>query len=146
MQTLAVQKHPFGMSLSHDGQRLYVVNVLSNSVSIVQLNQLSEPMQHITVGEHPYCVVESLDGRYLMVTNTQDDDVSVIDLTLGKQIKRINVGAVPEGIDIDPITGLVLVANWSSGDLSLIDSQQLVLIKQIKTGDKSRAFGQFILQ
>jgi DNA-binding beta-propeller fold protein YncE len=37
------------------------------------------------------------------------------------------------------------VANWASNQVSVIDGQSHKLITQIKTGDKSRAFGQFIL-
>jgi len=80
------------------------------------------------------------------VTNTQDDSVSVIDLAKKQSIATIKVGEVPEGINTDDLTGNIYVANWGSNQLSVIDGQTQKLITQIKTGDKSRAFGHFILQ
>ena len=69
----------------------------------------------------------------------------MIELIKKERIATIKVGEVPEGISIDDLTGNIYVANWSSNQVSVIDGQTQKLIMQIKTGDKSRAFGQFIL-
>jgi YVTN family beta-propeller protein len=79
------------------------------------------------------------------VSNTQDDSVSVIDLANNKIIKTIAVGSTPEGISIDPINQRAYVANWGSNNVSVIDVNSLQVLATIKTGEKSRAFGQFIL-
>ncbi|HNZ56186.1 MAG TPA: YncE family protein, partial [Methylophilaceae bacterium] len=36
-------------------------------------------------------------------------------------------------------------ANWGSNNVSVIDTNTNTVISTIKTGEKSRAFGQFIL-
>ena len=46
----------------------------------------------------------------------------------------------------DQQTGNIYVANWSSNQVSVIDGKKQSLLMQIKTGDKSRAFGNFILK
>jgi YVTN family beta-propeller protein len=79
------------------------------------------------------------------VTNTQDDSVSVIDIATQKEITKVNVGSTPEGISIDDENQRLYIANWGSNTVSVIDTQTHRLINTIKTGDKSRAFGQFIL-
>jgi YVTN family beta-propeller protein len=56
------------------------------------------------------------------------------------------VGEVPEGISMEDKTGNIYIANWGSNQVSVIDSQTLKILTQIKTGDKSRAFGKFILE
>ena len=79
------------------------------------------------------------------MTNTQDDTVSVIDLSSNKTIATIDVGMTPEGISIDHASKRVFIANWGDNNVSVIDANTNQLIGNIKTGDKSRAFGQFIL-
>ena len=79
------------------------------------------------------------------MTNTQDDSVSVINLSAKKVITEIKVGQVPEGIKVDLKSGNVYVANWGSGEVTIIDGSTHKVIQQIKTGDKSRAFGEFMM-
>ena len=97
------------------------------------------------MGEHPYCAVASPDNKTLYVTNTQDDTVSVIDLTTQKIIITIEVAMTPEGISYDAASKQVLVASWGENQVSVIDATTNKLKGHIKTGEKSRAFGQFIL-
>mgnify|MGYP000582538356 CR=1 FL=1 len=68
------------------------------------------------------------------------------ELAKKQSIATIKVGEVPEGISTDELTGNIYVANWSSNQVSVIDGKKQSLLMQIKTGDKSRAFGNFILK
>ena len=139
---IAVGKHPFGISLN--GDSLYVVNVYENSISVI--NTKTWAQTKIKVGEHPYCAVASPDNKTLYVTNTQDDTVSVIDLSTHKIIATIEVGMTPEGISYALEGALVLASSWGENKVSIIDAKTNTLKGHIKTGDKSRAFGEFILQ
>ena len=138
---IASGKHPFGLSLSND--ILYSVNVYDNTVSAI--NTLTWQTTTIKVGEHPYCAVAGADSKMLYVSNTQDDTVSVIDLETLATIATIDVGMTPEGISYDKANNKVLVASWGENKVSVIDAISNKLIGHIKTGDKSRAFGDFIL-
>ena len=138
-----VGKHPFGITLSNDANTLYSVNVYDNTVSII--NAITFAQTSLKVGEHPYCVVSSPNNKTLYVTNTQDDTVSVIDLATHKTIATVNVGMTPEGISFDAKSIQVLVASWGENKVSIIDAATNKIKTHIKTGDKSRAFGQFIL-
>jgi YVTN family beta-propeller protein len=139
---IKVGKHPFGLSLTSN--TLYSVNVYDNTVSIINTNTWQQ--SSIKVGEHPYCAVAGADNKTLYVTNTQDDTVSVIDLATHKTIATIDVGMTPEGISYALEGAQILVASWGENKVSIIDGKTNKLIGHIKTGDKSRAFGQFILQ
>ena len=119
------------------------VNVRDDSVSLINTKTYSQ--QKIKVGYHPYCAAITADEKLLFVSNTQDDSVSVIDLASNKIIKTIAVGSTPEGISIDPINQRAYVANWGSNNVSVIDVNSQQMMASIKTGEKSRAFGQFIL-
>ena len=99
----------------------------------------------VKVGDHPYYVTVSGDGKFAYVTNTQGDNVSVIDTRLRKVINRIDVGEVPEGISYDTASGKIIVANWGSDSVSIINGLS-TQPENIATGKQSRAFGNFILQ
>ena len=119
------------------------MNVYANSVSTI--NTKTWQQSKIKVGEHPYCAVTNPDNKTLYVTNTQDDTVSIIDLNTQKIIATVEVGMTPEGISYDAASKQVLVASWGENKVSIIDATTNKLKGHIKTGDKSRAFGQFIL-
>jgi YVTN family beta-propeller protein len=140
IKRIAVGAHPFGLSINKD--TLYVVNVYDNTVSAINTRTLAETK--IKVGEHPYCAVPSTDNKTLYVTNTQDDTVSVIDMASQQTVALIDVGMTPEGISYDASNKLVLVASWGQNKVSVIDALSNTLKGHINTGDKSRAFGQFI--
>jgi 40-residue YVTN family beta-propeller repeat len=56
----------------------------------------------------------------------------------------IPVGDKPEGISTHSDDQHVYVANWFDGTVSVIDANTLKVTETIKTGEGSRAFGQFI--
>jgi YVTN family beta-propeller protein len=118
--------------------------VQDDSISLINTKTLTQ--QQIKVGFHPYCAAITQDEKRIIVTNTQDDTVSIIDIDSKKTIKEIEVGMTPEGISIDHQHNRAYIANWGSNDVSVIDLNKLRLLTTIKTGDKSRAFGEFILQ
>ncbi len=59
-------------------------------------------------------------------------------------LKRLSVGDYPEGIATTDDGKRVIVANWESNTLSIIDAVELKVIGQVKIGDGPRAFGAFL--
>jgi YVTN family beta-propeller protein len=78
------------------------------------------------------------------VTNQDDGSVSVIDTATLKEIGLIPVGDKPEGISTHSDDRHVYVASWFDGTVSVLDAKTLRVVETIKTGEGSRAFGQFI--
>jgi YVTN family beta-propeller protein len=60
--------------------------------------------------------------------------------------KLLAEGEKPEGISTHPDGERVYVANWYDGTVTVIDAKTLTVVTTIKTGDGSRAFGQFITE
>ncbi len=56
--------------------------------------------QTINVGSAPHGVVVNKMGTFVYVTNLLSDDVSVIDTATSKEVARISVGEMPNGISI----------------------------------------------
>ena len=71
-------ERPFGLQVDSAGERLYVANVASNDVSVVDLARL-EVLGTIPVGSTPYAVAVTPDGLRAFVTNQHANSISVID-------------------------------------------------------------------
>ncbi len=139
---IAVGHHPFGLALDRTGRQLFAVNVLSNDVSVIDLQAaVPQTVATVPVGQTPYCAVWTDDQR-LWVTNQHGDSVSVIDLASRRVIATIATGAFPEGIDVDG--GRVLVVSWMDEELDVIDRVTLQVTRRIGLGHNSRGFGQFV--
>lgn len=139
---IAVGTRPFGLGFAPDG-RLFVGNVGSNDVSVID-PATAQVTATLPVGERPYGVAFAAGRAF--VTNQYADTVSVFDLATLAPLATIDVGEYPEGIDTVRDSGPVLVANWFSNTVSLIDPDKLEVVGEIATGDGPRAFGRFILQ
>lgn len=62
--------------------------------------QKMEVVQAILSGTAPHGIVVSRDGKFVYVTNLLSDDVSVIDTAIKKEITKIKVGKMPNGISL----------------------------------------------
>lgn len=56
--------------------------------------------QVIKGGSAPHGVVVSKDGKFVYITNLLSDDVSVIDVSQEKEVAKIKVGKMPNGISL----------------------------------------------
>ena len=63
--------HPFGVSVSPDGSKVYVTNCSDNTVSVIN-TATNTVTATITVGSAPYGVSVSPDGSKVYVANYSD--------------------------------------------------------------------------
>lgn len=70
-------------------------------------------VETIKGGNAPHGVAVSKDGKFVYVTNLLSDDLSVIDSVLGKEVAKIKIGKMPNGVSLFYGEGLSLT---SSGD------------------------------
>lgn len=56
--------------------------------------------EEIKAGTAPHGVVVSKDGKFVYVTNLLSDDLSVIDVVSGKEMAKIKVGKMPNGVSL----------------------------------------------
>lgn len=89
-----------------DSKYLYVVNQgyyfdqpTGNNVYRIDINQKKFD-QIIAAGDAPHGVVVDKLGKFVYVTNLLSEDVSVIDTATNKEVARIKVGVMPNGISI----------------------------------------------
>lgn len=71
------------------GDKVYQISVEDGTVG-----------QTIVAGSAPHGVVVDPAGKFVYITNLLSDDVSIIDVVTGKEIARVPVGDMPNGISI----------------------------------------------
>jgi DNA-binding beta-propeller fold protein YncE len=73
-------------------------------------------------------------GDVLVTTNGATNTASLIDATSGKVLAAIATGKKPDAAIFDSFTGLVLVMNGDSGDVTLIDPKTRTSVGSIAIG------------
>lgn len=89
-----------------DSQYLYVVNQgyyfeqpTGNSVYRIVISQ-KEVDAIVPVGDAPHGLVVDKAGEFVYVTNLLSKDISIIDTITNKEVDRVKVGEMPNGISI----------------------------------------------
>jgi gliding motility-associated-like protein len=131
--TIVVGENPDGITISHDGKRLYVVNYSGNSVSVIN-TATNTVTATIPVGDLPGGVCISPDGSRVYVTNQNSGNVSVINTATNTVITEIPVGSAPENIAINPDGSRVYVTNVMSNTVSVISTATNSVIASIPAG------------
>jgi YVTN family beta-propeller protein len=128
VQTLSFPQGARAVTVSHDGQRIYVGRDPS-TVSIVRATDFAI-VGEIPVGITPVDVALTPDASALYVVNTGSDNVSVIDLTTFVPT-TLAVGTRPVHVAVSPDGTRAYVANLASSSLSAIDTGSRTVVETI---------------
>src|SRR3972149_2195194 len=108
--TVPVGFSPEGVGVNPTTDRVYVSNVLSATVSVID-GATNTVIATVPVGRLPWAVgVNPTTGR-VYVANRLDDTVSVVDGATNAVIATVPVGADPRAVGVNPTTNRVYVAN-----------------------------------
>src|SRR3989338_4860530 len=98
-------------------QGYYFDQPASDLVYKIDLQEM-KVAETIKGGNAPHGVAISQDGKFAYVTNLLSDDLSVIDTVQGKEVAKIKVGKMPNGVSLFYGEGLSLaVASDEKGNL-----------------------------
>jgi YVTN family beta-propeller protein len=133
----AINLFTAGLTLSADGNTLYVADNLASALSVVDLTSdeatTGGAATTIQVGPNPYTVILSHDENTAYVSNQGGLTVSVIDLTQPflAETDRIEVGTHPNAMALNPKKPELYVANADSDTISVIDTMNNVVVRTI---------------
>ncbi|WP_158888662.1 YncE family protein [Amycolatopsis anabasis] len=119
-----VGKAPTSPAFSADGNKLYVTNAESNTVSVIATGPNDYwPSVGKTIGTHFWPLQAAVNPKTgkLYFTNFTQGTVQVIDTATDNLVGSIAVGTEPIGIAVNADTNTVYVANSKSNSLSVID-------------------------
>jgi YVTN family beta-propeller protein len=101
MKTIRVGKSPMGIATTADGSRVYVANLDSCTVSVIDTDTLTVVREPLTYGFGPTDV--SMTPNHAYVANYYSGTVSVLDLATNKVVgNRIRVGIGPFRLAVTP--------------------------------------------
>ena len=109
--TIPVGLQPEGVAVSPDAKQVYVANLSSNSVSVI--NATTTPpsvVVAIPVGAGPFGVAVTPDGKHAYVTNQSPNTVTVIDFL----VTTVPVGSNPTGVGIGSPPACVPLLGFST--------------------------------
>jgi DNA-binding beta-propeller fold protein YncE len=84
--------------------------------------------------QHSHAVLPLRDGAELLVTDAGTNSAHLVDAASGSLIADFPTGQKPDGAAFDPASGLALVMNGKSGDVTLIDPVQHKVVGSIPIG------------
>ena len=132
-----VDPSPIHICLSSDGQRAYVVNQTSNSVSVLDV-RARKIVGNIPVGSFPTHAALSSDGRTLLVTCHYESAVQVIDLQRQQVVRSIPTGYEPYGVTLSSGGERIYVANSLSDTISIIEVDSGQTLFEVPVGRNPR--------
>jgi YVTN family beta-propeller protein len=125
-----VGDHPISARLSKDGRTLYVANLGSANVAIVDVSESSRPAIAGTLATdpHPNDVALTSDGR-LFVSCGNTNNVIAFDLKSRQRLEVISTalgpkapaGSTPNSLAVSPDSKRLYVANADNNSVSVID-------------------------
>lgn len=136
---VAVGHHPFGITLL--GERAFVTDVLSDQVSVIDLNSASV-VATVPTGERPYSVAFAAGKGF--VTNQYAASLTVFDAETLAVLGEVETEEYPEGIAATADESRIFVANWFSDSVQVIDPASLEVVETLPMPEGPRAFGSFI--
>ncbi len=138
---------PYGVAVTPDGAKVYVVNLADSTVSMIDTSTDRVVGMPIPVGSLPHGVAVAPDGTRVYVTNSDihNSTVSVIDTATNRIVGTpIPVGNSPVGVAVTPDGTKVFVAKEGSSTVAVIATATNTVIATIPIGNVPRAFGKFI--
>lgn len=124
---------PHGLSFTKNGSRLFIVNMHSNTLSVIDALK-HEIIKTIPVGKNPEYVKLSPEENFAYVTNLGANTVSKIDLRTLETVTEIAVGNGPHGIAFSTDSDLAYISNMKGNDITVIDASTDKVVATIPTG------------
>ena len=79
IKTVPTASHPQDISLSADGEHIYIAAVDDNAIQVFSMKTM-DIIARVPVGQSPTSVAVGRDGRQAYVTNLDDGTVTILNL------------------------------------------------------------------
>jgi len=127
------QQHSHMISFTPDRRRVYVPNIRSNSLTLVDVAE-RRVLEQVLVGKGPEGVAVHPSGAFLYVALQHEDVVQVYSTRTHQLLAREEVGSMPVRLAFTPDGRYAFVPNRKSKDLSVLDTRTHREVKRIPIG------------
>jgi YVTN family beta-propeller protein len=131
--TIPVRTRPYLSAVTPDGQRLYVPNHDSGTISVIDTGTNTVTAE-ITVAPNPHWVEMSADGTRAYAANHESNLVSVIDTADYSILTEVPVQTSPHSLAVHPTRPLVANVNYDSASVTMIDTNTDEVVATIPVG------------
>lgn len=126
------------LAVSPDRQRAYVSNILSGTVTVIDLIR-REKVADIVTGGNPEAIAITPDGKQLWVGDNSGPRVRVIDLSTEAVIATLPADPVAIRLAITPDGRTAISSNFTSGTLNLFDVRTRQPLRKISLSRAPKA-------
>ena len=126
------------LAVSPDWQRAYVANILSGSVTVIDLERMVK-LGDIATGGNPEAIAITRDGKELWLGDHSGPRVRVIDLATGKLAATLPTDPFAIRLAMTPDGKTAVASNFQSGTLGLFDVRTRRPLRTIKLSGSAKA-------
>ena len=131
---IPVGKGPEGIDLSPDGKLVWSAHSRDGGVSIIDVSA-KKVVQTLNVGtKRSNRIKLTRDGKFALISDLEAGDLVVLDTATRKEIKRLALGRMPEGILIAPDGARAFVAVNGDNNVAVIDLKTWAVTSRISAG------------
>jgi YVTN family beta-propeller protein len=131
---IPVGKGPEGIDLSPNGREVWSAHSRDGGVSVIDVAS-KKAVQTINLAtKRSNRIKLTPDGKFALVSDLDAGELVVLDAPGRKEITRIPLGKMPEGILVPPTGGLAYVAVNGDNYVAVIDLKTWRVTKKISTG------------
>jgi DNA-binding beta-propeller fold protein YncE len=135
--TVPVGREPEGLDLTPDGKELWTATYGDGKMAIVDVASKKVKQAFATNTRQANRVKITPDGKLALVSDMSGGELVIFDVASRKEIKRMRVGASPEGILIEPTGQRAFVAVTGDDEVAVIDLKSLSVAKRFSPGKGS---------
>jgi YVTN family beta-propeller protein len=129
-----VGKGPEGLDLSPNGRELWSAHSRDGGVSVIDVAS-KKVTQTINVGtKRSNRIKVTPDGKFVLISDLDAGELVVLDASTRKEVKRLALGKMPEGILIPPAGSRAFVAVNGDNHVAIVDLKTWQVTKKIPTG------------
>jgi len=131
---IPVGKGPEGIDLSPDGRTVWSAHSRDGGVSMIDVAS-KKVTQTIDAGtKRSNRIHLTPDGKFALISDLDAGDLVVLDAVARKEIRRLPLGKMPEGILIPPDGSRAFVAVNGDNHVAVVDLKAWQVISKISTG------------
>jgi len=129
-----VGKGPEGLDLTPNGRELWTAHSGDGGVSVIEV--ASKKVVHTipAATKRSNRIKLTPDGKFALISDLEAGDLVVLDAVAHKEVKRLALGKMPEGILIPPSGGHAYVAVNGDNHIAVVDLKTWQVTTTIPTG------------
>jgi YVTN family beta-propeller protein len=139
---VSIQGIPQAITIDSNSRTAFVTSRQSNTLEVIAL-ETDSLAGCVEVGAAPFGVAS--DTNYIYVANQKSDSVSVIHRSSFLTLLTIDVDPDPRGLRLDAQSGLLYVTHFFTGDVSVIDTQRMLVTGRISVNSSANISQSLIL-